>query len=95
MFILCNINMNQNKVSVFDTSDRSLDTVALSQLASKVTSGDIKVYGIRKGLTNASDCNPIKSLGITICTNDAKNAMYRYYVSQGVPEAVARQKVGV
>lgn len=95
MFILCNINIPQNMISVFDTSDRSLDTVALSQVAVKVRESSIKVYGIRKGIVNSSDCVPVSQLGVSVCTSDAKNAMFRYYVSQGVDQAVAKQKVGL
>lgn len=95
MFILCNINLQQNKISVFDTSDRSLDTVALSQVALKVKQGKIKVYGLRKGLITSNDCVQVPNLGISVCTSDAKNAMYRYYVNQGIDENIARQKVGL
>ena len=95
MFILCNINLQQNKISVFDTADKSLDTVALSQVASKVKQNAIKVYGVRKGLITSSDCVPVPALGISICTSDAKNAMYRFYVNQGVDKNIARQKVGL
>lgn len=95
MFIVCNIDVNSDKVSIFDSKDNSLDTVSLSQIANKINQGKLKVYGLRKGIVSTSDCIPIPMLRISICNMEAKKAMYRYFISKGLNESDARRKVGI
>lgn len=96
MFIMSNINIMQDLVSVYDTKDNTNDTVRLSILANQILSKKIKVYGVGSlaGMKR-SDAIPVMQLGIYISYNEAKEALATYYQQLGMSRQEARKKVGL
>lgn len=78
MFILTSVSVNNDCVSVYDTSDNSNETVRLSVLASRIKNNSIKVCGVGniESCTRA-DAYFVEYLGIYISVNEAKEALYR------------------
>ncbi len=98
MFILTNINIDSNAAQVYDTTDNTVEGIALSVLADSVCKGYVKVYGIsRQGSSEARAVGSVQvnNLGIAINANSAKTALMRFYIQNGVSAAEARRRVGL
>ena len=97
MFIMSNINIMQDLVSVYDTKDNTNDTVRLSILASQILNKRLKVYGVGSlaGMKR-SDVIPVMQLGIYVSYNEAKEALATYYQQvYGITRQEARARVGL
>ena len=96
MFILTNVNVNQDLVRIYDTNDNTNDIVSLSVIANKVLSNTIRVYGIGNlNKARRSDIVAVAPLGIYICFNEAKEALASEYIKRGMSKADAYVKVGL
>ena len=95
MFIMTNVNIANDMIQVFDTSDRTTDVVRLSILSRQITSGKLKVYGLGSlAKVRRQDSIPIDLYGIYVCVQDAKDAMVKFYQRNGYTKEQAIQMVG-
>ena len=96
MFILTNISLEYNAVTVFDTSDGTLETVGLAQIAGDVASGKLKIYGLDKiEAKGRPDAIEMPMLGIKCSPTEARKALSRYYQSKGYSKVDADRTVGL
>ena len=96
MFILTNINIPNDVVQVYDTKDRSNDVIRLSIIAYQILNGSVKVHGL--GVVNKSKSStsvPIRNLGIYVDVQEAKEAMAKYYISNGMSAEKAYACLGL
>lgn len=95
MFIMTSINIPNDMVQVFDTTDNTSDVVRLSILSRQIVNGRLKVYGLGSlSKVRRQDAMPIDMLGIYVCVQDAKDAMIKYYQKRGCTREQAIQMVG-
>lgn len=96
MFILTNIDTNQDLVQVFDTQDGTNDIVRLSIVAPNVTNKGMKIYGLGKISQRLKPtATPIPSLGVYVDAIEAKEAFATYYQKHGMTREQARMRVGL
>lgn len=96
MFIMTQVNINQDLIQVFDTKDNTNEYVKLSIIAGQVRNSKIRIYGVGKlSKSCRNDCIPIAPYDIYVSFNEAKEALATYYQQNGVPRAQARRQVGL
>ena len=96
MFILTNIDVNQDLVQVFDTQDGSNDVIRLSVIASNVTNRGLKIYGLGKlGRQGRNTATPLPMYGVYVDVMEAKEAFATFYQQKGIPRHMARQRAGL
>lgn len=96
MFLITSINVQNDLVRIFDTSDNSNDIISLSVIAGQILEGNLRVYGMG-ALKNArrSDAVVLSHLGIYVCLNEAKEALASLYMQRGLSKTDAYRKVGL
>lgn len=95
MFIMTSINISNDLVQVFDTSDRTSDIVRLSILSRQIVNGNIKVYGLGSlSRVRRQDAIPVDMYGIYVCFQDAKDAMIKFYQKNGYTREQAISLIG-
>ena len=96
MFILTNIDTNQDLVQVFDTTDGTNDVIRLSVVAQNVLRKNLKIYGLGKiGNRMRGTSTPLPSIGVYVDIMEAKEAFATYYQNHGMPRQMARQRAGL
>lgn len=96
MFILTNIDVNQDLVQVYDTSDGSNDIIRLSVVAQNVTNKGLKIYGLGKlGMRVPGTSTVLQNLGVYVDVVEAKEAFATYYQQHGMPRQMARMRAGL
>lgn len=104
MFIMVQIDIRTNTISILDTSDNKCETINLVMLAYRFTQSNLKVRGIYKlsdldsrnsNISIESDAFKLPHYGIAISLLDAKKALCDYYVQNGMKKEEARSLVGL
>ena len=96
MYILTNLDIPKDLVSVFDSSDGTNEVIRLSVLASKITSRKIKVYGLGSlAVRSRADIVPIEHLGIYVCNSEAREALATVMTQRGVQRSEAKRRAGL
>ena len=96
MFILTNIDVKTDRVQILDTSDLTNDIVSLGALSKKIRGNRFKVYGLKRQ-NNNTDQNLIiiPELGIAIDQREAREALARFYMENGLDKVSAYKKAGL
>lgn len=96
MFILTNIDMRQDLVQVFDTTDGSNDIIRLSTVANHVVNRGLKIYGMGKmNARKRQTASVIPQLGVYVDAIESKEAFATYYQKHGMTRQMARARAGL
>lgn len=96
MFILTNIDTDQDLVQVYDTEDGTNDVVRLSVAARNVRSRGLKIYGLgRLGGKLRPTSTPLTALGVYVDVTESKEAFATYFQKTGMSREQARAKAGL
>lgn len=94
MFIMTNINVPNDLIRVYDSTDGSNDVIRLSTAIDQVKSGKLVIQGI--SFSNGfQDSTPLKQYGVFISYIEARQAMANLYISRGVAPQEAYRRVGL
>lgn len=85
MYILTAINRSKDLVSIFDTRDKTNESISLQIIANKVLKKELFIYGIHR-LDDAEGCNIFPEYGVAVCESEASRAMKDFCVRNEMSE---------
>ena len=91
MFIMTNINPEQNTVTILDTQDNTVEMVALYPVAQQINAGMIQVIGLKPHGKDVP--NPFN---LKVSAEEARKAYIKHFAYvNGITEAQAKQMLGM
>ena len=96
MFIVVNMDVKNGSVCILDTKDKNPpETISLYSIIQCILKNNIVVKGLPKTSVASKRAIEIMDTGVSFDIVEAKEALAKYYVINGLSKEEARLRVGL